>query len=270
VSRIYWDTNLFIYLHEGHPAFGPLVRRIYEGHIARNETLENKNQFLIPAGSYISLTFTDQGSGIPDEDLTRIFDPYFSTKPKGTGLGLASVYSIVSRHRGHISVSSTVGTGTTFTILLPSTGREYLPAQADSVTQTSSDQPSRSILVMDDEDLILKLTTGMLEYLGHRVTTCENGSEAIAHYRKAMESGSTYSTVIMDLTIPGGMGGKAAAEQILAMDPEACLIVSSGYSNDPVMSDYRSYGFAGSVAKPYKVSELSQVLRSVLNEKRKA
>jgi two-component system, cell cycle sensor histidine kinase and response regulator CckA len=230
---------------------------------AQNETLSNENTMPLPGGSYVRLSFADQGCGIPDDDLKRIFDPYFTTKSSGNGLGLASVHSIVSRHGGHIGVSSVPGRGTTFIIHLPSTGEAYSIQQTDSVSQMIEDHKGGTILVMDDEEMIRNMTAEMLEYLGYQATTCENGTEALARYKAARESGVPFSAVIMDLTIPGGMGGKEAAQQILAIDPKACLIVSSGYSNDPVMSDYSTHGFSGAIAKPYKMMEFLQLLSSM-------
>ncbi len=232
---------------------------------AQNETLDNANTMALPGGSYVRLSFADQGCGISDDDLKRIFDPYFTTKSSGNGLGLASVHSIVNRHGGHIGVNSVTGKGTTFTIHLPSIGETYSKYQTDSVAQTTGVHTGGSILVMDDEEIIRDMTTEMLEYLGYQVTTCENGTEAIAQYKAARESGTPFSAVIMDLTIPGGMGGKEAAQQILAIDPKACLIVSSGYSNDPIMSDYSTYGFNGAMAKPYNIEEFGQLLSSILS-----
>ena len=232
---------------------------------AQNETLNNANSMNLPGGSYVRLSFADQGCGISDGDLKKIFNPYFTTKASGNGLGLASVHSIVNRHGGHIGVSSVAGEGTTFTIRLPSIGETYSKHQTDPVTQASGDHTGGSILVMDDEEVIRDMTTEMLEYMGYQATTCENGAEAIALYKAASESEAPFSVVIMDLTIPGGMGGKEAAEQILAIDPKACLIVSSGYSNDPIMSDYSAYGFNGAIAKPYKMTEFGQLLSSVLS-----
>ncbi len=232
---------------------------------AHNAILPNSNILSLPSGTYIRLTFTDHGCGIPESDLKNIFDPYFTTKSAGNGLGLASTQSIVSRHGGHIGVNSTVGRGTTFTIHLPALGETYSAYQADSVTQTMGEQRGGSILVMDDEEIIRDMTSEMLHHLGYQVATCENGREAIELYNAAIESGTPFSAVIMDLTIPGGMGGKEAAVQILASNPKACLIVSSGYSNDPIMSDYHSYGFSGAIAKPYKVMEFGQLLSSMVS-----
>ncbi len=233
--------------------------------VAQNETLYNSNTMTLPGGSYVRLSFTDQGCGISDGDLKRIFDPYFTTKSSGNGLGLASVHSIVNRHGGHIGVSSVTGKGATFTIHFPSIGKAYSNYQTDSVTQSPGEHAGGSILVMDDEEMIRNMTIEMLEYMGYQATVCENGAEAIAQYKAASESGVPFSAVIMDLTIPGGMGGKETAEQILAIDPKACLIVSSGYSNDPIISDYAAYGFNGAITKPYNLKEFEQLLSSTLS-----
>ena len=233
---------------------------------AQNKTLRNNNALSLPSGTYIRLLFTDQGCGIPDDDLKKIFDPYFTTKLAGNGLGLASANSIISRHGGHIGASSVVGKGTTFTIHLPSIGETYSKYQTNSVAHTVGVHTGGSILVMDDEKIIRDMTTEMLEYLGYQATTCENGAEAVIRYKTAKESGSPFLAVIVDLTIPGGMGGREAARQILAIDPAACLVVSSGYSTDPIMSDYGAYGFASAVAKPYKMNELGQLLSSLFSK----
>jgi len=232
---------------------------------AQNETLYNANTMNLPGGSYVRLSFADQGCGVSEGDLKRIFDPYFTTKSSGNGLGLASVHSIVKRHGGHIGVSSVTGKGTVFTIHLPSMGVTYAKKQTNSVARPAPVHSGGSILVMDDEEVIRDLSAEMLNYLGYQGATCEDGAEAVARYKAALESGAPFSAVIMDLTIPGGMGGKEAAQQILAIDPKACLIVSSGYSNDPIMSDYSAYGFNGSIAKPYKMAEFGQMLSSVLS-----
>jgi CheY-like chemotaxis protein len=232
---------------------------------ARNETLSDGNTMNLSGGSYVRLSFTDQGCGIPDGNLKKIFDPYFTTKLAGTGLGLASAHSIVRRHGGHIDAKSVEGNGSTFTIHLPSTGEMYPHPQADPVSHVAVAHAGGSILVMDDEEMIRKMTVEILEYLGYQATTCGNGAEALVRYKAALESGTPFSAVIMDLTIPGGMGGKEAAQQIRSLDPQACLIVSSGYSNDPIMSDYRTYGFNGAIAKPYKMAVFGHVLSSILS-----
>ncbi|MEI6306416.1 MAG: ATP-binding protein, partial [Deltaproteobacteria bacterium] len=226
---------------------------------AKNITLYAKNLMELAPGAYVCLSITDQGCGISEDDLKKIFDPYFSTKLTGNGLGLATAHSIITRHEGHISANSVIGKGTIFTIHLPSTGGPFLGEQAEHVAEIAT-HSGGSILVMDDEELIRDMATVMLEEIGYQVTTCVNGSEAIALYKNALNAGNKYVAVIMDLTIPGGLGGREAAKQILAIDAAAKLIVSSGYSNDPIMSDHMAYGFIGAVAKPYRINELAQVL----------
>ena len=233
--------------------------------MARNLQLDSANAMMLPPGGYVAIAFADEGCGISNDDLKKIFDPYFTTKSAGNGLGLASVHSIVSRHGGAIDVSSTLGRGTTFTIYLPSTGQSSVRDFAATTGHVPGVHAGGSILVMDDEESIRTLAAEMIDYLGYRVTICSNGAEAIALYDAARKAGSPFAAVIMDLTIPGGMGGREAAEQILAIDPQACLIVSSGYSNDPIMADYRAYGFSAAVSKPSTISEFGQLLSTLLN-----
>ncbi|MEI7816296.1 MAG: PAS domain S-box protein [Desulfuromonadales bacterium] len=233
---------------------------------ARNENLAINNTLALPAGMYARISIVDNGCGISADDLQKIFDPYFTTKSTGTGLGLASVHSIISRHSGNIKATSTVGTGSAFTIYLPSTEVTGTGDQTDRPTIDAGSHKGESILVMDDEDIIRDMTAEMLDYLGYRATTCVEGIEAVALYKAAMDSGNPFAAVIMDLTIPAGMGGKETAQQILAIDQAACLIVSSGYSNDPIMADFTTYGFRAAVAKPYSMTEFSQLLSSLSNK----
>jgi len=252
-------NNVIINALQAMPDGGTLTVR------GENITLDAENGAALAAGDYVRLTFTDQGGGIPHEDQQRIFDPYFTTKAGGTGLGLASVHSIVSKHNGKIEVNSVLGKGTTFTFYLPTLGcvapePESLPAAA---LRTESEVEG-AVLVMDDEEPIRMLAADILEYLGYRVGTCSCGEEAVKLYKEAGESGRPFVAAIMDLTIPAGMGGKEAARQILAYDPGARLIVSSGYSNDPVMSRYSDYGFCAAVVKPYRAAEIEQALAAGL------
>ena len=253
-------NNLIINAVQAMPGGGLLTVK------AVNTTLESRNKQLLTQGEYVMVSFSDQGCGISKEDQNKIFDPYFTTKSGGNGLGLASASSIISRHGGYIGVESIVGEGTIFTIYLPSVDEAPAEVQGASLTKSSDNHIGGSILIMDDEEMIRDILTEMIEYLGYQVTTCENGEEAIATYKADIESAKPFLAVIMDLTIPGGMGGKEAAEQILAIDPKASLIVSSGYSNDPIMSDYGSYGFIGAVTKPYNINQLSQLLSLVLSK----
>ena len=226
--------------------------------------LADRNRHALPGAEYVTLEFTDQGTGINERDLKRIFDPYFTTKPKGTGIGLSSAHSIVKKHGGHIDVRSTPGKGTSFTIYIPS-AQETDPEKRGA--QGAEALPARrggSILVMDDESMVREIAAGMLSYLGYQVTTCATGEEAIALYQAAKEANHPFSAAIMDLTVPGAMGGKEAARQILEFDPSARLIVSSGYSNDPIVAQYASHGFRAALTKPYVSGELQHILSKAL------
>ena len=227
---------------------------------AENVTLSAGNQPALPEGAYVRITFADEGSGMAEEIQSKIFDPYYSTKSGGSGLGLASVHSIVKKHGGHIGVRSSIGSGAVFTIHLPSIGKPIIIAVCNEPNLAIDSDAKGKVLVMDDEALIRNLATQLLQHLGYGVTTCTNGEDAITLYSAAMESGAPFLTAIIDLTIPGAMGGKEAAHRILAIDPAARLIVSSGYSSDPVMSDFESHGFCAAMAKPYRVSDLERVL----------
>jgi len=215
---------------------------------------------------FVELRFIDQGPGVPDGDLERIFDPYFTTKAAGNGLGLASVHSIVTRHDGAVRVESAPGRGATFRVFLPSLGRTNpVDPSAAKAAPVGADGGGRRLLVMDDEEGIRSLGAAMARRLGWQADTCADGREAVRRYGEALAAGQRYDAVIMDLTVPGGMGGKEAAAAILAVDASAYLIVSSGYSNDPVMADLESCGFRGAVAKPYNLARFGEALAAVVH-----
>ncbi len=214
-------------------------------------------------GNFIKLSIKDHGVGIQKKHIQKIFDPYFTTKEKGNGLGLAITYSIIRKHDGYITVESEPGTGTTFHIYLPASLRQC-PTEADSDEKVYTGQGK--ILIMDDEGIVRDVAGQMLRLIGYEVEFAADGSEMLEVYKKARESGEPYDAVIMDLTVPGGMGGKEAIGKLLEICPGVKAIVSSGYSNDPIMADYRKYGFCGVVAKPYKLQQLSQVLYEALSE----
>jgi two-component system, cell cycle sensor histidine kinase and response regulator CckA len=230
---------------------------------AENLVLGAGDHPALPQGNYLSISFSDQGCGIALEDQEKVFDPYFTTKPGGAGLGLAAAHSILTRHGGNLSVRSEPGQGACFTMLLPSTGVPFPRQLPKRPVSSAAYFAGGSVLLMDDEKVIRNIASKMLECLSYQVTTCRNGDEAIALFRKAREAGTPYRMVVMDLTIAGGMGGKEAARHILDIDPEACLIVSSGYSNDPVLADFKKYGFHAALPKPYKLSDIEEVLGSV-------
>jgi CheY-like chemotaxis protein len=213
----------------------------------------------LPVGKYIKISITDEGNGISDEYLSKIFDPYFTTKQKGSGLGLAVCYSVVRNHRGYIKVESTLGVGTTFHIYLPVfEGHQHNRKSGEEGAFSAS---GGSILVMDDEDSIRDMMGDILSSYGYTVDFARNGEEAISLYQD-----NAYDVVILDLTIPGGMGGKETMKELLLIDPYVKVIVSSGYSSDPIMSDYKQYGFRDVMAKPYKIEELGEVIERVIAE----
>jgi PAS domain S-box-containing protein len=227
-----------------------------------NATVDSQDPFPVPPGRYVKISVRDEGNGILPEHLASIFDPYFTTKREGSGLGLAVCFNVVKNHGGHITVRSEPGEGATFEFLLPASAKPGVSGAAEE--KDAAKAGSGRVLVMDDDAAILEVAGEMLRHLAYEPSFARDGAEAIALYREAAATGTPFSAVIMDLTIPGGMGGREAVRALLEVDPEACVIVSSGYSNDPVMSDYKAHGFRGVVAKPYLIGTLSAVLAEVL------
>jgi PAS domain S-box-containing protein len=229
--------------------------------IAENIILDSNNQAIpIAHGNYVKISISDQGTGIPIEILPRIFDPYFSTKKNGTGLGLTAAYTIVQKHGGHISVDSQIGTGTSFTIFLPAVDE---PVPEEKNEPTAVDQAQEKILFVDDEQFILKSTGQILNHLGYQVCLAEECQGALQIFKDAYNSDDPFSIVIIDLTISGGPGAKEMIGEFLSIDRDIKVIVSSGYTNDPVMVDFASYGFSGAMPKPYNVEELNSKIREI-------
>ena len=224
-----------------------------------NVHLTNDHGLPLPPGDYVRLVIRDTGVGIAAENMSRIFDPFFTTKTYGSGLGLAASLSIIRKHGGYIEVVSKEGEGTTVGIYLPALSQIDPPSKE---MLTEEQREKGSILLMDDEVSILEVMTELINHLGYSVECSQNGADAVDRYRKAKETGRPYDLVIMDLTIPGGMGGKEAIAKIKRFDPQVKAIVSSGYSNDPVMSDHLRYGFVGVLPKPYTLKELENKIRS--------
>jgi PAS domain S-box-containing protein len=209
----------------------------------------------------VNISIADHGCGIDDAIINKIFDPYFTTKDTGSGLGLATAYSIIKKHGGSLKVKSEPGGGTVFDLYLPAVKRK-------SKVLDKKDEPSTRktgyILVMDDEEAVRKVLQRMLEFEGHRVLSACDGEEALCKYGEAMESGEPFDAVILDLTIPSGMGGQQAAARLIELDPDVRVLVSSGYASDPIVANYKEYGFFGAISKPYNLVELNRIISTVL------
>jgi two-component system, cell cycle sensor histidine kinase and response regulator CckA len=231
---------------------------------AENMEVVAPSDLPLDKGRYVLISIEDQGAGIPENLLLNIFDPFYTTKEQSSGLGLASSYSIIKTHNGHITVESKLGVGTIFHIYLPVSQRILTPI--DETPKTFSLGKGR-ILVMDDEDIVRLVVSKLLSQCGYDAELARDGAEMLKIYKAARESGKPFDAVIMDLVIEGGMGGQEAIKYLLEINPHAKAIVSSGYSNAPVMSHFTEFGFAGFLAKPYRLEELGKVLHEVLGEK---
>jgi PAS domain S-box-containing protein len=252
-------NNLLINASQAMPKGGEICLE------ASNCSLNMKESPSLKKGYYVKIRVSDQGQGIAPEHMAKIFDPYFTTKQTGTGLGLTSAYSIVRKHGGDILVSSRVGEGTRFELYLPAS---HAPAEPASLPATPTPTAGKgSIMIMDDEEYIRDLLTAMLSRLGYEVEGCSRGEELIRRYRESAQDDHSPDAVILDLTIRGGMGGLDAAKAILEFDSAARLMVASGYSNDPVMANYRKYGFVAALPKPYRLEDVSAGLSKVLSLK---
>jgi|GEM_PF-796114 len=228
---------------------------------AVNETVALLDSHSKPPGDYVKIRITDQGAGIPEEVITRIFDPYFTTKEHGSGLGLTVSYSIIKKHNGHIYVESTLGVGTSFTIYLPAT-RSIV--SVDKPPLVVSPQMRGRILIMDVDPGIISVAKKMILRMGYSVDVAENGQDAIEMYRTALDRTAPYALVILDITIRGGMGGVEAMRELVKIDPHIIALITSGYSNDTVMANYRDYGFHGIISKPYRYDDLQMAISSAL------
>ncbi len=215
----------------------------------------------VMAEHLLCLTIKDSGRGIAPDQLDRVFDPYFTTKEEGSGLGLAITHSIINKHGGYITVDSKPGQGTTFTIYLAAAGRA--PVQERTV-EPDSVRGSGLVLVLDDEEMVREIAREMLIHLGYEVLLAKDGSEVMDYYRQCRQEGRPIDAFLIDLTIPGGMGGRETVEKLRQLDPRVKAVVSSGYSNDPIVANFRDYGFVGVVEKPFRVNELARVIHRVM------
>ncbi len=232
---------------------------------AENVRIRQNQMPPLESGNYVKISIKDNGPGIAEENQSKIFDPFFTTKQHGSGLGLATAHSIVRKHNGNLEVKSRPGEGAEFIIYLPSTTERPKPKLSGNIFLGYG---SGRILVVDDEKFIRDMLERMLTKSGYVVSCAPEGSIAVEMYKNSLISESPFDLVVVDLTIPGGMGGKEIIVKLREIDPEVKAIVSSGYSNDPIMAEYEKYGFVGRIAKPYKTNELYQVIQNAFDDPR--
>lgn len=228
---------------------------------AQNVEFQKNANIPLKPGKYVCISVSDDGTGIPPENIHRIFDPYFTTRQQGNGLGLSSAYSIVLKHNGYITVQSELNKGSTFNIYLPASENILVD---DSVSTEEMRQGKGKILVLDDDDIIRRSTERLLSHLGYKVFMASEGEQALRLYSAAIENETPFDAAILDLTIPGGKGAQEIIGDLCKLDPNTKAIVSSGYPNDPVMLDFLSFGFCAAISKPYNIEELSSLLKKVL------
>ncbi len=257
-------ANILINAKEAMPEGGMV--KIY----AENIEADAKYGLPLKDGKYVKISIEDTGTGIPEKYLDRIFDPFFTTKEKKSGIGLSTAYSIVKKHNGYITAESKAGIGTTIYIYLPAITSQPLTHPHPSPLPEGEGEKGKGrgnasgrVLVMDDEEIIRDVACKMLKRIGYEADFAKDGIEAIELYKKAMKTKQPYCIVIMDLTIPGGMGGKETIKKLREIDPSVKAIVSSGYSDDAAMSEFKEYGFNGVIAKPYSVKELGEIVERV-------
>ncbi len=244
-------NNIIINALQAMPEGGEIIVK------AQNYLPHGDEKIKLDQEIYIKIEISDQGCGMPEDLLDKIFDPFYTTKQTGSGLGLAISYSIIKKHEGYIVIDSQLNQGTTFTLYLPGIieqPEEVLPGQQESMAI------SKRVLIMDDDNIVLKTVKRMLTRLEHQVTTASEGQEVVNIYRQALDQGDPFEAVVLDLIVVGGIGGLETAELLLKLDPQAKLIISSGYSNNPVMVDYRKYGFVAAIIKPFTMNNLNDAI----------
>ncbi len=231
---------------------------------AENVTLNEEDLPAGKGGRYVRMSFVDQGTGIADKHLPKIFDPFFTTKRKGSGLGLSTVFSIVQKHGGHVRVDSRAGVGATFHVYLPASEGAFVAAEP---RPKGGLRGGGRVLLIDDEEIIRRSVGALLKRLGYEVESAADGGMGIRLHEKAVKEQRPFDVIIMDLTIPGGMSGEETIHRLREIDPDAKVVVSSGYSNDAILSRYEEYGFSAALTKPWRIEELSETLDRLIGRK---
>jgi len=249
-------NNIIINANQAMPEGGTITI------MARNFEVNDDSRLNLKAGKYVKVSIIDQGIGIPEEYIDKVFDPYFSTKKEGHGLGLATCYSIIKKHEGLLYANSQLGKGSEFIF--------YIPANKEHIEELEEielvyENGGGNVLIMDDEEIIRTLAGEILQSNGYHVEFAKEGKEAIELYKVSMNNGDKYDLIILDLTVPGGLGGKDTISEIRKIDPDVKAIVSSGYSNDPVMAEFQKYGFMDFVPKPYNTKQLVDKVNKVIS-----
>ncbi len=244
---------LLINAREAMPHGGKLVVS------ARNVELDDKTNLSLPPGRYVKISVVDSAGGVDEELANKIFDPYFTTKPTGSGLGLSIGYSIVKKHGGLLHLESSSAEGSTFSFYLPAADAVAFQKELFA-TEALLPFHHHRVLVMDDEPAIRDLTTQLLASLGYEATSVPDGQEAVQTYERALRRGENFQAVILDATIRGGMGGLATIERLRSLDPNVTAIICSGYSDEAALAEFLAYGFRGALPKPFSREELAEVL----------
>ena len=249
-------NNLVINALQAMPGGGSVLIRAKNAYVGKDQGLPLKE------GKYVRVSVADHGEGISPKNIPKIFDPYFTTKETGTGLGLATSYSIIKKHGGLLAVRSKVGVGTLFYFFIPAAVTKSLSTEGTLIEPVKG---RGRVFIMDDEEMIREMAGDLIRELGYEVALAKDGAEALDIYMSALREGRRFDAVILDLTVPGGIGGAQTLANLSKLDPDVKAIASSGYYGDPIMSDYAAHGFKAVLPKPYDIKRLSQVLAMVIS-----
>ncbi len=233
---------------------------------AENRSIGSEHALPVRKGTYVTISITDQGGGIPEDDLHRVFDPYFTTKPNHNGLGLTTAHSVITQHEGCIDVESVAEKGSTFYIYLPAAPVQQQETDWEIEDSDESPVARRRVLFMDDEDYIRRTAAKLLEHIGYETTTAAKGEDVLDLYRESLDESRPFDVVVLDLSVNGGKGARETIADLRQLDPEVRAVVTSGYATDPILNDFRRFGFTAALSKPYTVQTIEQAISKALEE----